>query len=489
MALSDIDLTPPKGMVDAAKKGLELREEFGRGGTEVGVRTARRIIGNNISIDLVKKMYAYHERHQVDKQAEGFKKGEKGFPSAGYIALHLWGFDAGHRWSERKRNEIVEEENRMKVGTMISDGIELPLYDSIEEAELEAQKLGGSGYHEHTMDGETYYMPFKNHAQAKEVMKKVNDDMYKKNQNIDENRKLTAAVKEGLENKKDEHNDEVAGMSLAWDAKVSLSMLEKVFDRGVGAYKTNPGSVRPTVKSQEQWAYARVNSFLYAMKKGKYRSGKHDTDLLPSKHPVKKEQDKKNMDLNNLEKRIFNCKELRYHEDEHGKKKVRGYAAVFNELSEDLGNFREKINPDAFNNVLDNDVVALLNHDMDNLFGRTSNGTVKLSVDERGLFTEIDMPNTQLAKDTIELMERGDISQMSFGFYVGQDSWNKSDAGNIRTIEEISRLVDISLVTIPAYPQTSASVRSLVNNIENEQERKDNVQVRKNKLKMLKLKK
>lgn len=412
MALSDIDLTPPKGMVDAAKKGLELREEFGRGGTEVGVRTARRIIGNNISIDLVKKMYAYHERHQVDKQAEGFKKGEKGFPSAGYIALHLWGFDAGHRWSERKRNEIMEEEQR----------------------------------------------------------------------------KLTAAVKEGLENKRDEHNDEVAGMSLAWNAKVTLSMLEKVFDRGVGAYKTNPGSVRPTVKSQEQWAYARVNSFLYAMKKGKYRSGKHDTDLLPSKHPVKKEQEKKNMDANNLEKRIFNCKELRYHEDEHGKKKVRGYAAVFNELSEDLGNFREKINPDAFNNVLDNDVVALLNHDMDNLFGRTSNGTVKLSVDERGLFTEIDMPNTQLAKDTIELMERGDISQMSFGFYVGQDSWNKSDAGNIRTIEEISRLVDISLVTIPAYPQTSASVRSLVNNIEKE-ERKDNVQVRKNKLKMLKLKK
>ena len=413
MALSDIDLTPPKGMVDAAKKGLELREEFGRGGTEVGVRTARRIIGNNISIDLVKKMYAYHERHQVDKQAEGFKKGDEGFPSAGYIALHLWGFDAGHKWSERKRNEIMKEEQR----------------------------------------------------------------------------KLTAAVKEGLENKRDEHNDEVAGMSLAWNAKVTLSMLEKVFDRGVGAYKTNPGSVRPSVKSQEQWAYARVNSFLYAMKKGKYRSGKHDTDLLPSKHPVKKEQDKKNMDANNLEKRIFNCKELRYHEDEHGKKKVRGYAAVFNELSEDLGSFREKINPDAFNNVLDNDVVALLNHDMDNLFGRTSNGTVKISVDEKGLFTEIDMPNTQLAKDTIELMERGDISQMSFGFYVGRDSWAKSEAENIRTIEEISRLVDISLVTIPAYPQTSASVRSLLNNIDKEEEHRDNVQVRKNKLKMLKLKK
>ena len=68
-----------------------------------------------------------------------------------------------------------------------------------------------------------------------------------------------------------------------------------MFDRGVGAYHTNPGSVRPSVKSPEQWALARVNSFNYAMKNGKFRGGKHDTDLLPTKHPVriKMKEDKK----------------------------------------------------------------------------------------------------------------------------------------------------------------------------------------------------
>jgi hypothetical protein len=59
-----------------------------------------------------------------------------------------------------------------------------------------------------------------------------------------------------------------------------------VFRRGVGAYNTNPGSVRPNVSNADQWAYARVNSYLYALRNGKYRSGKHDTDLLPEGHPM-----------------------------------------------------------------------------------------------------------------------------------------------------------------------------------------------------------
>jgi len=67
---------------------------------------------------------------------------------------------------------------------------------------------------------------------------------------------------------------------------VTVSMLEQVYDRGVGAYRTNPSSVRPNVKSPEQWAMARVNVFLRAIRTGKFQSGKFDTDLLPSKHPL-----------------------------------------------------------------------------------------------------------------------------------------------------------------------------------------------------------
>ena len=93
---------------------------------------------------------------------------------------------------------------------------------------------------------------------------------------------ISGDVKKGLEKKVEEHNEKISDSK----KKATYGMLSAVFRRGVGAYKTNPGSVRPSVKSPEQWAYARVNSFLYALKNGKFRSGKHDTDLFPSGHPL-----------------------------------------------------------------------------------------------------------------------------------------------------------------------------------------------------------
>ncbi len=91
---------------------------------------------------------------------------------------------------------------------------------------------------------------------------------------------ITGAVKKGLEKKVQDHNDKDP------KHKATYRMLAACFRRGVGAYKTNPGSVRPSVKSPEQWAYARVNSLLYCLRNEKFRSGKHDQDLLPSSHPL-----------------------------------------------------------------------------------------------------------------------------------------------------------------------------------------------------------
>jgi len=93
---------------------------------------------------------------------------------------------------------------------------------------------------------------------------------------------ITGAVKEGLQKKVDDHNENVESAT----KKTNLRTLSTVFRRGVGAYKTNPSSVRPNVKSPEQWAYARCNSYLYALKNEKFRSGKHDTDLFPKGHPL-----------------------------------------------------------------------------------------------------------------------------------------------------------------------------------------------------------
>ena len=98
---------------------------------------------------------------------------------------------------------------------------------------------------------------------------------------------ITETSKKGLENKVKEHNEEIKELDLDWNARVTYNKLAKVFERGIGAYKTNPESVRPNVKSPEQWAFARVNSFLFALKKGRFQGGIHDTDLLPKDHPVK----------------------------------------------------------------------------------------------------------------------------------------------------------------------------------------------------------
>jgi hypothetical protein len=104
---------PTEGMIEEALKGLEWRREYNRGGTEVGVARARDISnGKNLSLDTVKRMRSYFARHEVDKNGEGFKPGEEGFPSAGRIAWALWGGDAGKTWANNileRRSELSEE--------------------------------------------------------------------------------------------------------------------------------------------------------------------------------------------------------------------------------------------------------------------------------------------------------------------------------------------------------------------------------------------
>jgi len=86
-------------MAAEAEQGLRWREEYGRGGTEVGVARARDIKNRrNLSVETVGRMNSYFARHEVDLQAEGAKVGGDGYPSAGLIAWKLWGGDAGRRW-------------------------------------------------------------------------------------------------------------------------------------------------------------------------------------------------------------------------------------------------------------------------------------------------------------------------------------------------------------------------------------------------------
>ena len=98
-----------------------------------------------------------------------------------------------------------------------------------------------------------------------------------------ENKQVSAQVREALRKKVVAHNEKYGDDPRR---KITLRMLIAVFRRGVGAYNTNPSSVRPSVRSSDQWAYARVNSWLHAVRNFRFRSGKFDTDLLPASHPL-----------------------------------------------------------------------------------------------------------------------------------------------------------------------------------------------------------
>tara|TARA_R100000654_G_scaffold4199_2_gene12662 strand:+ start:543 stop:2741 length:2199 start_codon:yes stop_codon:yes gene_type:complete len=235
-ALSDLDLTPTDTMSNNAQRGLDMRKEYGRGGTSIGVARARDIVNKKrLSPQTVLRMYSFFSRHEVDKQAEGFNSGEDGYPSNGRIAWMLWGGDSGFSWAKGKRNQIMEEREKSE-----------DMFDYIPEAIYE----------------------------SKEIIA------------YEEKAPMTASVKKGLQGKVDKHNEKYGSQK---GKRVTLRMLSAVFRRGVGAYRNNPQSVRPSVRAsggEDRWAYARVNAFLVAVRTGKFRGGKFDLDLLPSEHPL-----------------------------------------------------------------------------------------------------------------------------------------------------------------------------------------------------------
>jgi HK97 family phage prohead protease len=140
--------------------------------------------------------------------------------------------------------------------------------------------------------------------------------------------------------------------------------------------------------------------------------------------------------------------------------RIVGYAARFNVVSEVLWGFREQIRPGAFTKTIaEADVRALWNHDPAMVLGRTKNGTLRLAEDEVGLRYEIDPPDTNWGHDAVESIRRRDVDQSSFSFDTIREEWSTYDNMPLRTVIE-ARLHDVSPVTFPAYPQTSAEVRA-----------------------------
>lgn len=154
-----------------------------------------------------------------------------------------------------------------------------------------------------------------------------------------------------------------------------------------------------------------------------------------------------------------------------GKSVIEGHAAVFNTRSQNLGGFVEQVLPGAFDETIQtDDIRALFNHDPNFVLGRNRSGTLELSPDSSGLAYRIFTPDTQYARDLQVSMERGDITQSSFGFAVpsGGDSWSYDESTPFRSLKVV-RLSDISPVTYPAYLDADSAVakRSLAAFLEN----------------------
>ena len=160
-----------------------------------------------------------------------------------------------------------------------------------------------------------------------------------------------------------------------------------------------------------------------------------------------------------MEKRTVDITDISTRNKENEPIKISGYAAVFNSRTSIGDFFDEMIAPGAFKRTLseNNDIRALFNHDWDKVLGRTKSGTLTLSEDEKGLKFELELPNTSYARDLAESMERGDINQCSFAFDATKEDWDYNSDPALRTVIE-AELYEISVVSIPAYEDTEASL-------------------------------
>lgn len=240
MAMNDnSQIKVPSYIAANAKRGLEYNSEGlgGKGLVDRTIREARKMAKGSVSYNKLRRMAAWFARHESDlKSPKNNDPNHEDYPGPGAVAWLLWGGNPtsdpmkAYRWCVKKVESIESASKKKKssLGTLILA---------------------------------------------------LNDILYG-----DQSRyEISEGIKKGLTKKVKDHNEEHGGDKRK---KTNLRTLVAVFKRGVGAYKTNPESVRPTVKSPEQWAYARVNSFLYCLRNFKFRSGKHDTDLLPKEHPL-----------------------------------------------------------------------------------------------------------------------------------------------------------------------------------------------------------
>ncbi|PFC69948.1 HK97 family phage prohead protease [Bacillus cereus] len=168
--------------------------------------------------------------------------------------------------------------------------------------------------------------------------------------------------------------------------------------------------------------------------------------------------------MNETEKRELLSSEMEIREIEGGLRTITGYAVKWEMKSVTMGywrRFKEQFKRGSFTDSLtQDDQLALWSHDYSQVLGRTKNGTLRLFEDEIGLRFELDLADTTLGDDTYKTIKRGDVDGVSFGFQMVKEEWDESNPDNIVRSITKAKLVEISPVAFPAYPDSQVSARS-----------------------------
>jgi hypothetical protein len=265
----------------------------------------------SVSAEKVRRMAAWFARHRVDlnsEKARAYVAGDSERPTPGQVAWLLWGGGLGSdkedawRWAERTRDRLIDDgelskiaASSVRVGLAVQYAVPKPP-DPTTYATGVIVEVFRSG--EITRAGDTREATSADPAVLIRVYAVQDDDSLIEtdrqvlrsasevraagdiSDRID--KEVTGRARQILQSKVDDHNDKHSGAG----KRVTLRMLSAVYERGIGAYQGNPGSVRPNVTSAEQWALGRVNAFLQAVRTGRFPRTAFDTDLLPEGHPL-----------------------------------------------------------------------------------------------------------------------------------------------------------------------------------------------------------
>lgn len=424
-----LDSYPPTdAMVEEAQRGLDWRSEYGRGGTEIGIARARDIVNRrNLPIDTWRRIKAYFDRHQVDREAEGWSQGEDGYPSNGRIAWALWGGDSA--WSRAKA--ILEDVSNDETVRSEVDNIETRDADAYPLAPVQSAIYG---------DMESLVEVF---------------GMFDKG--------IGSHGSHYVEPDNNPFMDE------------GIVCSSCAFYEGPRGCEIVAGDIDPNAICRFWLIPEQLLDIQSSNVESEEEPMEEDMTMQPVRYSML-ETEHRRINGRDVEFRTMEVGglELRAADSANGSPVFSGYAAVFNSPSEPLP-FIETIAPGAFRRTLksEREIRMFVNHDSGQPLATTRNGSLRLSEDARGLRAEADLPDTTAGRDLATLIQSGVVHSMSFGFSIPRGGDSFSDDGQTREIRE-AILHEVSIVTgFPAYPATSGvAVRNTEqNDVEQSDER------------------